>query len=250
MKKQIKKAPIISTEIDWGHIRNIFKNEYFYVRELLEDIITFIEDLPKEIIGADVPINVSIYLGIMPQGLKEYEDMAIQSIKKSFLLSLQTKNIIRNIKYERIYDDNAEDFFISASFVCNDVFDFKERAKKRISDYLIGSKEMHKYEFISPPKYEKNQIVWGNKKLNFRGGQAILIATLMKTPSIHRGKTIIDIGGSVDRKELEIETDFSEKTFRNAIKKLNRKMKLLGFPIKIKSIRRNQYIIDISLNGS
>lgn len=113
-------------DYDWNIVKEVFKNEDFYLRELFKDVLNSLklDDKPISYKWGLNKNEVNLYFGLSPTNKEfSFKERAIQHIKLSFLKHLESLRLIKDLNMEeRLYlnteDNNEYPYFSEVNFLC------------------------------------------------------------------------------------------------------------------------------------
>lgn len=225
---------------DWGQVKNVFKNENYYRKELIDDII---KELNKHTLNS---ADISVCLCNMPEEPNSEPLLAIQYIKTSFLETLQYNKDIKGLKIDYEYDSDNDVNYIDAKFTVNDLQKFKTKAISYemkvadIKDNLDRKKLLEKF------KIKSGYLNWNAKKIPFQGGEGSVMSLFIKHATfVLNGRKI---EGIINRRsDFQDIGNFSKDTIRDTFASIRAKITENDLPMKIINHSKGYYFLEISL---
>lgn len=243
----------LTFDYNWYAVKEVFKNEDFYLNELTTEIIKSL-NLKRSTYKWGLKQNeVCLDFGMSPTN-KEFslKERAIQYIKISFLKYLEDIKIIKNLKLEESLYLNTEDnndypYFSIASFDVNKKENLKKEVLKIISKYNKGVGRIDNNRYKKLPKLINGYIEWNNYKIPFQGSEGSIMSCLLENATVMQDDFIVRDGRAITKKEPIVKGGVKKKSFYEAMKSIHAKIKKYKLPITINRPAQNYFHIIINI---
>lgn len=240
-------------DYNWFAVREVFKNEDFYLNELTSEII---KSLSSKRVNYKWGLNqneIHFDFGLSPTE-KEFslKERAIQYIKISFLKYLENIKIIKSLKIEESLYLNTEDnndypYFFDVSFIVIKKENLKKEALKIISKYNKGAGRIDNNRYKKLPKLINGYMEWDNNKIPFQGSEGSIMLCLLENATIMQDDFTVRDGRAITRKEPIVKGNLKKKSFYEAMKSIHAKIKKYKLPITINRPAQNYFHTIINI---
>lgn len=228
-------------DYNWFAVREVFKNEKFYLNELFNDIINSLRFCDERINYKYGPKKneVSLDFGLHPTNEEfSFRERAIQYIKISFLKYLENIRLIKNLEIEEtLYlntkDNNEYPYFTKVSFLVIENKILKKKMSYLISEYNGEAGKIDNKRYKKLPQLINGYIKWNSNKIPFQGSEGSIMSCLLENATIRQDNFVIKDGRAINRRELATKSEVKKKSFYEAMKSIHAKIKKYELPITI-----------------
>lgn len=241
IREQVK---IYDVSTNWGHVKEIFRNEDFYINDLIDDIIKESNKYEQN------SIRVEIELCDEPEEPNSEATSAIQYIKVNFLQKLQQIGDIRNLKINTVpLIIDGQDFnhnYIVANFTINDVTKIKQKSIIKKINSIEKAEKIKREKLLKKFKIINGYIEWNNKKIPFQGGEGSVMNLLLKNATFIADGDEIK-GNIKTREDLQKIGNFKKKYIYGVLTNIREKIKKNNLPMEVVNSAMGLFSLNIRL---
>jgi len=237
------------TDVIWKEVKNIIKNEEFYLMIFSNKLLSRDEDGFNLFLKKN---EVFIDIGPMPiNGDYGIAEKALLNIKTSFLVYLEKKKIIKHLKIENQLVLNTEDrdelpYNVSANFIVNNPKDFKREVKKVEKEYRNKNK-LEKLKKGDLPILENGYIRWENKRIPFQGIEGSVMGYFLENAKIIKNDFVIDKGTPLVKIDICRYSNLKHTSFNETLKSIRAKIKENKLPLFIDNVAKCLFLMVINV---
>lgn len=249
-KKTKLKDLFPSVQTDWSRVRGLFKDENFYKKQLITDIVEEINKINQLNENEDSDIKVKVELCDSPEEPHWEYSSVIKFIKSSFLKKLEIQEIIRNLKInnEPLAIDGeyfAHDYVV-AEMTINNPVEFKSRAS---SFFIKATEKINEAEIkkiLDKFKIDKGCMQWKGKRIPFERGEGSMMILFLKNAELRKDGVVLKEGRLLRKRDFQKVTGKKKKNyFVEARKNIYEKIREYELPIHVEHPSTNSFLMVI-----